>query len=175
MIDTIVAERELFPMSSQTAKDCVERAAFWLYEAERLAHPDLLPWDEAPSAIRNDFRYRAVAAQHEGDQDIRRVRIQRIAQTLATADGFVWPACSNKINHDLPLNPEQIAAIVAERRQHYLHVARLIDSAEHQYMEVMATDETPELRQSVISAAHQQQIDDEQAVKTWRLMREGRL
>ena len=145
MIEPSVTETELFPMPHQTVTECLSRAAFWLYEAGRITDPQLPAWDQATPAVRRDWCYRARAACHQGQIDIRRVRVLRIAQTLATADGFVWPACDNKVNRTLPLPAEQIAALVAQIRQDYLHKARLVVIGDGQYLEVLATDEAPEL------------------------------
>lgn len=165
-------ERRAVPDDEKTRH--LELAAYHLYEAERATHPDWKNWYDAPETMRVDARYRIRSAHHRGDISIKAKLPLLLADVLAFAEGYVWPACDN-INHHAHLPLEHQKAIVAERRQGYYHRAQLIVSALFNYLDVTAWGE-PEQQRLEATQKFKALIEEDRAiVRTWKNVREGKV
>jgi len=144
----------------------LEDVAEGLYEAGRVAHPERPPYAEADRTQRADARYRAQGAHQRSDPSVKAVLVERIAQTLALADGFIWPSCEARTRQIM--SELEYAATVAQRRQAYRHKARLVITTHDSYLDVHAVGQPVEHRAAILAAAQAQQDRDVETVKAWR-------
>lgn len=158
------------PLANQLAATlCLDDAARALYEARR--HEDAhLQWPEwgspdVPPTLKKDAQYRAMAAHRLGSLSVRQVLLERVAGTLAIADGYIWPACDNRGRTD-GMGDEQFASHCASRRQWYLHLAGLVVPGVRHYLE-LGTDTEPQ-RQEAVRRMEVRRAQDTQAVRTWK-------
>ena len=151
------------------ASQWIEQCAHALYQAERAQFPDrnLPDWDQANHHMRADARYRATAAHMRGNPTVKAALVERLAMTLALADGYVWPGLANR-ERPSPLPADQAAAMQAQRRQGYRHQARLVITAVHNYLDVDAPAEPEEIRSAILASAKVQQQADVASVNQWK-------
>lgn len=151
-----------------TSDDWIDVIAAGLYEAERAEHPSRHPqsWDLAGPVMRADARYRAIAAHLRGNPRVKAVLVEVLAQTLATADGFIWPSCDARTTQIM--SDREYAATVAQRRQGYRHKARLALAAVNKYLDLDAFAQTEETRDQILAQAHTQYVTDCETLQAWR-------
>ncbi len=140
-------------------------AAFHAYELGREYDPERPDFaSDAAGQRRTEYRYLIQLAHRRSQSSCVLVAIERIAASLAIADGEPWPACNRAIN---PERPElQRQAIAAQRRQRYRHLARIVHSEVMNYYELGTDNE--DYRQHVIEASALQVMQDKQLVSAQR-------
>jgi len=141
-------------------------AACALYEARRAAFPEAypLPWDQAPRAVSQDFRYLAMSAYRRSLPFVSQVLVEMVAMHYATLEGWIYPDCDNKIAPDV--DQRDRAAFAAQRRQNFRHKARQIISAIWQYLE--HDTDTEAQRKQTVDRASGQVTADAMVVSNWR-------
>lgn len=140
-------------------------AAFHLFEMGRDYDPHRPEWDSEPAGtLRTEYRYLVQLAHRRSQSSCVLVAIEKIAATLAVADGLIWPRCDNNISTDRA--DLQKLAMAAQRRQRYRHVARLVHSELMNYYELGTDGE--DYRQNVIMESQLQVVQDKQIVSEHR-------
>ena len=144
----------------------LDLAAFHLYHAQQPRLDYTLPkWDSKDATdMRTEARYLVTGALKRGDKLARLTVIERVAVTLATAAGDIWPACENQIHRGL--SAERIAVLAAMRRQLYRHQARLVCAEVARFYEV--DQDTPVRLAQIADDARTQVEQDKQLVSAYR-------
>ncbi len=70
------------------------------------------------TAGRDHFRREARAAYRLSQPDVLMIAVERAAAALATADGYTWPTCAERLPTDMM--PGQLEAATAAVRQRYM-------------------------------------------------------
>lgn len=158
--------QDVLESSSAARERWLEQAAFALYEARRAEFPDAypLPWDMASKTVRDDCRYRTMAAHRRGLPFVKDVLVEMIAMNYANLEGWVYPDCDNKDRCDV--SESDRAAFAAQRRQNFRHKASQIVQSVWNYLE-HDTDTEAQRKQS-IDRAGGQLLADRMIVSNWR-------
>lgn len=141
----------------------LEMVAFHLFESCRSWSKVVLPalyYDDDVREMRHDALCRAMGAHRRGIASCRGVTRERIAASMAVADGLTWPACVRPGGGgaDLPRD--------AQRRQRYRHVAGIVMAETFMYLE--HDTDTEDQRSAILADVVQQRADDARLVAEWR-------
>jgi hypothetical protein len=146
------------------AQDHKELAAFHTYELGRTYDPQRPEWfADGAGQRRTEYRYLIQLAHRRSQAACVLTCIERIAASLAIADGEQWPACDRKAG-SLPDSAR--AARAAATRQRYRHLARIVHAETMNYYELGTDDEL--YRQHVIEEAKRQMAEDKRIVSEQR-------
>lgn len=162
----VPASQDVLEPMRHTRDRWIDQAAFALYEARRAEFPERYPlaWDEAPKAVRAEFRYLAMAAYRRSLPLVGDTLTEIVAANYANLEGWIYPACDNKYAFSVPEDERETFA--AQRRQNFRHKGRQLLHAIWQYLE--HDTDTEAQRQIMVDRAEGQRKADVMIVSTWR-------